>query len=178
MTWAVLFSLLSQLIVVLMPGKDFPDLWICSGNNPTVDQQIEQKSVAINQVIEMFSFIIHISIAIRIKIYNWKFSKENLNNFHPRSKIYWVFSMDSNTVVDTAEGLVPFIIMIVALSLNFFRGSFDLELLNSYPLCLKEYFHTLIRPVLTALLMVVSQLAMNKKLRNIFKSELRDWLNL
>jgi hypothetical protein len=68
----------------MLPGKDFPDVWICSGTNPNFDSNFVYKSVWGYTLLKVISFVLHIVIAIRIKVYKWRIDQENIKN-RPRS---------------------------------------------------------------------------------------------
>jgi hypothetical protein len=172
--WTFVFTFFTQLLLTLLPGKDFPDIWICTGTDPNEDVQTEYKSVRGNNVFKVFSIILHIVIPLRIKIYKWKLSQENAS-YHPRSKIAWLFSLDSNSALDTAESIIPLALMGMAVLLNTPRKRLSLETLNNYPDCLQEYFYTFIRPTLMVLLAASSKFIGNRNLRKFWAKELRSF---
>ena len=169
--WSHFFVLISQIIIFYLPGKDLPDIWICSGSNPNVGTSFEYKSVQINTVIKIVSFFIHVAITARIKVYKTKIKKSN-ENYHPRSKMFWLFYVESNTVINVAESLGPFMIIGTAVSVHSLRKTINLDTLNHYPECLIEYFHSLVRPAFVFVLLVVGYITKKSKFRAAMKKEL------
>jgi hypothetical protein len=170
-SWASLVSAIFQVTLNILPGKDFPDIWICTGFNPKEDQQSEYKSTYYYSVFKFISITINVLIAIKIKIYKWKIEKENVNH-HPRSKLYWLFSTNINSLFDLMESGIFLILISITLFIHAPRKQIELELLNEYPFYLSEYFYTLFRMVLTGLLLVCAKLASDKSSRKVLSHEL------
>ena len=120
----------------------------------------------------MLSLVTSVCLSIRIKLFKWKTERENQNvTLHPRSKLFWLFSIKSNSVVDVAQNWSPIVLLFLAGSLQLPKNKLKLEYLNQYPHCLMEYFHTLLRPVLTSFLFASSQLIRNKEARKAIIKE-------
>jgi hypothetical protein len=169
--WSSVFVLISQLIIFFLPGQDHPDFWICLGSNPNVGIFPEYKSALINTVIKIVSFAIHIAITARIKVYKNRIKNEN-ESYHPRSKMFWLFFVEDNTVINIAESVVPFVLVGLAVSFNSPRKDINLDILNHYPECLLEYFHSLVRPVLLLVILLSFYIAKKPKLRAAVKQEI------
>ena len=53
----------------------------------------------------------------------------------------------------------------------------NLDKLNSYPDYLREYFYTMIRPVLTVLLLIFSKFLNDKSFQRSFLRDAQQWLD-
>ena len=171
----LVFTFSFQLVLNLLPGKDFPDVWICSGTNPKFDSNFVYKSVWAYTVIKIVSFVLHIVIAIRIKIYKLKIDKEDVKTF-PKSKMTFLFSVGRNSVIDIAESVTPLVLVVLAFLLNLPRKETNLESFNRYPDLLGEYFYTLVRPVVTILFAAGGKILSDKSLRKVLKKEMKRFL--
>ena len=172
--WIFLFVMISQFVVAFLPGKQFPDVLICTGMNPDFDTQSTNKPLLFNNLIKAASFLLNVFIAVKIHIYKWNLNKENSCIFDPRSKLFWIFSLEVNRVVDIKEALLPVIFVAIPLLLSSTRASIDLLELNNYPHYYREYFYSLIRPVLTILLMISIKYLRDGFLRETMQKECSD----
>jgi hypothetical protein len=170
--WIFIFSLGLQLVIHIMPGKDSPDVWICSGILPNTD--LEYRNVWGNHFLKIVSFLLHLAVAIKINSYKLKIAKENAH-YHPRSKEFWLLSLNRNSVFDIFESVIPFILILFAILLNIPRREMNLEKINSYPLYLGEYLYTLIRPIVLVILTFVSRITFDKHLRNTLSMEIKSF---
>jgi hypothetical protein len=174
--WTFFGTALLQFVQTSLPGKDFPDIWICSGENPNLDLTPSYKSVFLNNFIKIFSLFIHIVISIKIKHYKWKTDPNEVAR-NPKSKLFWIFSLKTDSVIDVTESIVPFGLVGLAMLLNAPRGKQNLEMLNQYPECLTEYFYTLIRPILTVFLACSIKLIRDHHYRNALAKEIRNMMD-
>ena len=173
--WTFMATALLQFTQIFLPGKDYPDTWICSGENPTLDQNSNYKTATPNNIIKLASIVIHVAISLRINYYKWKID-ENEEARNPRSKIFWIFSLKTDSVIDVTESIVPFGLVGLAMLLNAPRRKINLEKLNQYPEYLTEYFYTLVRPILTVLLAASIKLIRDQRYRNTMVKEIRNIL--
>jgi hypothetical protein len=174
--WTFFLSAILQLVQCLLPGKEFPDIWICSGKNPNLDFNQKYQSLAPDTSIMAFSLLIHVVISIRIKIYKLKTNAAEVTQ-NPRSKIFWIFSLETDSVLDVAESIVPFGLVLLAMLVNLVRRRLELDLLNQYPDCLWEYFYTHIRPSLTIFLLFAIKLIRDHQYRSCLSRELKSLFN-
>jgi len=174
--WTFFGTALLQFVQTSLPGKDFPDIWICSGENPNLDLTPSYKSVFLNNFIKIFSLFIQIVISIKIKHYKWKTDPNEVAR-NPKSKLFWIFSLKTDSVIDVTESIVPFGLVGLAMLLNAPRGKQNLEMLNQYPECLTEYFYTLIRPILTVSLACSIKLIRDHHYRNALAKEIRNMMD-
>ena len=164
------FASVSQIVLYWLPGKDFPSIWICSGTDPTSSAGMPYKGTLGNLIFKILSGILHIAVAVKIKLYKLKIEKIK-EKYHPRSKMFWLMSAETDSAVDIIESLTAAILLGLAVSLHNPRKEIALELLNQYPDCLGEHFYTLIRPPLTGILIVSSKLISDKRLRTFLSNE-------
>jgi hypothetical protein len=158
----------------MLPGKDFPDVWICSGTNPNFDSNFVYKSVWGYTLLKVISFVLHIVIAIRIKVYKWRIDQENIKNrSRSTTRKTFLFSAGRSSVIDIAESVTPLVLVVLAFLLNLPRKETDLAIFNRYPDCLGEYFYTLIRPVLTILTASCGKILFDKRLRKVLRKEIK-----
>ena len=171
--WSLLFTFISQSVLIMMPGKEFPDIWFCSGLDP--NSSLEQGDISIfgYNIFKLLSLVLHIAIGVRIKLYKWKVQKEN-NKYDPRSKVTWLFHMGKNSIISISESLIPGIIVTVAILPKPPRQELVLDTFNHYPECLHEYYFTLIRPVLVALVVLISKITSDKYLQKVMFREFKD----
>ena len=174
--WSFLATALLQFTQNFLPGKDYPDTWICSGEDPNLDPSQYYKTVTPNNIIKLASIIIHVAISLRINYYKWKIDRNEVAR-NPRSKIFWIFSLKTNSVVDVTESIIPFGLMAIGMVMNLPRRNINLEKLNQYPECLTEYFYTLMRPILTILLAGSIKLIRDERYRNTMVKEIRNLLS-
>ena len=126
-----------------------------------------------NNLVVGLSLTVNLCLTIKIKLYKWKTEKENQNvTHHPRSKMFWLFFVEDNTVINIAESVVPFVLVGLAVSFNSPRKDINLDILNHYPECLLEYFHSLVRPVLLLVILLSFYIAKKPKLRAAVKQEI------
>jgi hypothetical protein len=104
--WTLLFTAISQFVLLFLDGKDFPDIWIGTGTNPNLDPETNYKSVFGNNVIKVFTYIIHVYIVARIKIYTWKFEKRN-SSTPSSSKMFWMLRTEAKSFTEVAESVTP-----------------------------------------------------------------------
>ena len=173
--WTLLATALLQFTQIFLPGKDYPDIWICSGENPNLDPNSEYKTVTPNNIIKLASVIIHVAISLRINYYKWKVDENEVART-PRSKIFWISSIKIDSAVDITESIIPFGLMAIGLIMNLPRRKINLEKLNQYPECLNEYFYTLVRPISALLLAGSIKLIRDEHYRNTMVKEIRNIL--
>ncbi len=171
--WTFVIVSILQYIQISLPGKNYTDIWICSGENPNLDPNPSYKSVAPNNAIKILSLLIHMVISIRIKYYKWK-TDVNEATHDKKSKTFWIFSLKTDSVVDVTESILPFILFSIGLMLNLPRSTMSLEKLNQYPDCLSEYFYTLVRPSLVLMTAGSFKLIRDKQFRTILSKEIRN----
>ena len=164
------FASVSQIVLYWLPGKDFPSIWICSGTDPTSSTCMPYKGTLGNLIFKILSGILHMAVAVKIKLYKLKIEKIK-EKYHPRSKMFWLLSTETDSAVDIIESVTAAILLGLAVSLHNPRKEIALELLNQYPDCLGEHFYTLIRPPLTGILIVLSKLISDKRLRIFLSNE-------
>ncbi len=128
--WCLIFTAFSQFVLLFLDGKDFPDIWIGTGTNPYLDHETAYKSVFANNVIKVFTCIIHIYIVTRIKIYTWKFEKRN--STPASSKMFWLRRTEAKTFTDVAESVAPVLLVSLAVLLNAPRCQILKHLLSSF----------------------------------------------
>ena len=173
--WTLLATALLQFTQIFLPGKDYPDIWICSGENPNLDPNPEYKTVTPNNIIKLVSVIIHVAISLRINYYKWKVDENEVAR-NPRSKIFWISSIKIDSAVDITESIVPFGLMAIGLIMNLPRRKINLEKLNQDPDCLTEYVYTLVRPISALLLAGSIKLIRDEHYRNTMVKEIRNIL--
>ena len=106
-------------------------------------------------------------------MYKWKTDQNEITR-DPKSKIFWIFSLKTDSVIDLTESIVPFGLVGLAMLLNAPRRKISLEKLNAFPDCLTEYFYTLIRPILTVFLAGSIKLIRDQRYRNVLAKEIRN----
>jgi len=173
--WTFMATALLQFTQIFLPGKDYPDTWICSGQDPNQDPNPHYKTATPNNIIKLASVVIHVAISLRINYYKWKVDENEVAR-NPKSKIFWIFSLKTDSVIDVTESIVPFGLVGLAMLLNAPRRKINLEELNKYPECLSEYFYTLVRPILTVLLAGCIKLIRDQRYRNTMVKEIRNML--
>ena len=174
--WAFFSTFISQFVLMMMPGKEFPDVLFCSGVDPHSSLTQEYRNILGYTIFKIASIALHIVISIRIKIYKWTIAKEK-HSYDPRTKVTWLFDMGKNSIISISESLIPAILVTLAILPKPPRQDMDLETFNQYPECLHEYYFTLIRPVFAVLVIIVSKIISDKYLQNVFVRELKDFFN-
>ena len=169
-----MFTTVTQLVLYLLPGKDFPSFWICTGSDPTLSSDVPYKSVLGNTIFKIFSGVLHLAITTRIKLYKMKIDKLH-KKYHPRSKMFWLFSSGNDSAVDIAENVTVAILLGLLVFLHNPRKGFALESMNQYPECFGEQFFTLIRPVLAGILVVCNKLISEKSFRMFLANEWKSF---
>jgi uncharacterized Tic20 family protein len=66
--WIFLFAWLSQLVIILGPGRPYVNYYICTGRDPTEDQHLGEKNLQFNVGVKVFSILLHVLLSIRIKV--------------------------------------------------------------------------------------------------------------
>ena len=155
--WIIIFSWISQIAVYMGPGKQFPNFYICAGINPIADEKFGEKNHTFNGIIRICSVVIQLLISIRIKYYKWKHSGEI-----------------SQTVMFGTENVFPIVFMFFVIVLQFPRQKIELYKLNEFPLYLTEYFFTLIRPIVTVLLMASIKFIKDSTFRFVLQKEIKN----
>ena len=151
----------------MLPGKDFPDILICSGTNPNFDKQGVYKSVYGNTIFKIISLLLHFLIIVRINIFKWT-SRTN-EQPHPRSKTFWQFFLKRNSFIKVAESVFQVVLGAISVSMHGPRKQRPLELMNHE--CMDEYIYTFIRPALSSFLMVGSKYFGDRDLRQALRKE-------
>jgi len=174
--WATLISFLTMFVLNFLPGKDFPDLWIWTGTDSNSDFQSQYKNKLGYNMFKYSSCFLSVIISLRIKYYKWKIAKENVQ-YHPRSKIFWLFSTDTNSVFDIIDANIYIIIIMATIFLNAPRNQIDLKQLNYYPFYQIEYFYTLCRMILTGWCLICAKFVSDKRCLKVLINEVKSFLD-
>ena len=146
--------------------------YICTGNDPFKDST---DPVAAKGSVEIFSFLLHVLILIRIQIYKRKLSvavgPQTLPIFHNRLTLGDIetrsLSSFRTNVVNVAMLCLTFINVVV---LNKLKPS-DL---NRFPIVILVYYAFLVSPGLLALLCTLLYYFSHKPLRTTIKTEIKE----
>ena len=174
MTLTILFVCIAQLVIHIAPTKHFVDIYICAGLNPSTDHLLPERSYVFDYTFKAMSVLLHIILGICIQAYKWKISKNNVL-FHPRSKSFWLFSSNADTVVtDIWEGILNCVLLAFCVLLTLQKRNSNLEQLNEYPYYINEYFYTLMRPLLAAFLLICIKFLRDKKIKSVLMKECQE----
>ena len=172
--WISMFVCISQFIVHSSPTRHFVDFYICTGLDPSTDFSLPERSFLFDYAFKVASFLIHVIIGMRIQIYKRKLSKSNVVH-HPRSKSFWLFSMNKYTVItDIWEPIMTSILLSFFVLLNLQKRNSELYKLNEYPYNVNEYFYTLIRPSLGCFLLICIKFLRDKNILKVMMKEFQD----
>ena len=141
--WILICCVIVQLGAMMLPGKDFPEVWICTGKDPSSQGNSEYKYLKIFRLIQVGSLFIHMVLGSIIKFYQKKIEKLN-EEFHPRSKMFWIFSTPNQSPLNIFENVFAMIVFVLAIGLQAIRKTDNLALLNLYPGYITEHFFTFI----------------------------------
>ena len=161
LAWIIMFSWTSQIVVYLGPGKHFPNFYICAGISPLPDETGGEKNYTFNSCVRLCSVLIQMVIAIRIKLYKWKYS-----------------NVIGKTFQFGSENIFPYVFVLFVIIIQFPREKIELSKLNEYPFYLTEYFFTLIRPILTGLLVASVKFSKDSKFRSVLVKKIKDYKSL
>ena len=171
--WALMVSFIVQFVLMMMPGKEFPDVWFCSGVDPNSSLEQTYRSVLGYTIFKALSVVLHLAIGTRIKLYQWKVKKEN-SKYDPRTKVTRLFHMGKNSIISIGESIIPGIVVAIAVLPRPPRSYLDLNTFNSYPDCLHEYYFTLIRPVFFVIVILLNKIISDKELQKLLWREVKD----
>ena len=177
--WTILFTLTSELVLIWLPGKDNFDIYICTGADPSENQDLSEKNSNFSVAIKAVSLGLQFVIMARIQIYKLKIWRDNPVN--KPMKFAWLSKVESFSAAETLITSSPLILVFFAFLLQLSRPQTDFYKMNEYPSCLREYTYTLIRPVLVGLLLALYQYKRDKESfifpLNEFKSMLLDYFH-
>ena len=173
--WILLFSFIIQLVIMMQPGKDFAEVWICTGEDPSTQTNLEYKSLIIFRSMQVGSLLLHIVVGAAIKIYQRKIEKQK-STFHPRSKMYWIISTADKSPLNIFENVLAMSVFALAIGLQAMRRIENLALLNSYPGYITEHFFTFIRPSVIMGLLIVISLSKKAGFFPFLKREILDFI--
>ena len=158
--WTIVFTLISEIFLLWIPGKDNIDVYICAGTDPGENEGLPEKNIRFSVAVKALSFAIQFVLMARIQIYKLKIWRENRTKF---LNFNWLSSVETHSAAENLVTGSPLVLMVSAFLLQYSRPKTNFSNLNDYPGCLKEYMYTLIRPVLVCLLLALYQYIREKK---------------
>ena len=174
--WVVFFSWISQIIFDVMLGTDTYHIHICTGvTPPPVNESSNlKKNLSFNNVLRLFTLLIHIIVLVRIQIY--KFKESNQNAPGNKSTFTKLVNIERHSLADLTANLITVCCIIIAgvaqLQINFV----EIEDFNRYPHYLYEYYYRLIRPPLTAHMVVTMYYVRHHVMRQTLVREFNEWI--
>jgi len=175
--WIFGFVHIIQFIYYMMPGRNYLNFYICSGQNPFTEQQKAFKAGFMGQLIAGFSIVVHIFVFVKISLYKKKIKVTGFNIENAQSlkkKIDDFRSIETDSLTDITTSICSAAILSISAFMAIMANNTSLQDFNCFPGYLYEYFFRMVWPNLLTSIFVLLYYYRNPMLRTTVK---REYLN-
>ena len=165
--WIITFSFMAQIVMAMMPGRNTPYFYICSGRSPLKDQDIPSKIGFVQQMITVVSIVLHIFILVKIHLYNKKVTiTQTVRNTFTKMSIF------NNSLSDLTTCFCSAVLCSGIAILTWTANQIPVKDFNCYPNYLYEYFFRMMWPAILGFMISFLYYYRNEKMRSMIVAEL------
>jgi hypothetical protein len=164
--WTIFSSVFLQIFMALLPGRRTLYFYICSGRNPSLDQNIPLKNFTYIIVLFLIIVILYIFIGVRIYLY-----KRGCAEIEAKEK-----NMKEN-LADFAANAAIVLMVLINVLLSYKINTIEIKDFNCYPNYLYEYFYRMISPNIFVFIVVLLHFFRHPKLTSVLRTKLSDMAN-